>query len=348
MSPPARKRPEASSSRPPKKLKATQVAENPFGSDVEHLAQHAASSVSTSLGDARDSVDDYVAKKEQTATKVPQEDLYGPNPFIIPNNNRIYTNRDKQKIAADILERYTGSPPERFAKQIILTNFDYYLTRFQRMTRGERTRGSTMHAVHSTTSDVSIIDFSIGSPTAALIIEVLATVNPKAVLLLGMCGGLHRSLKMGDFILPTAAIRDEGVSRHFMPPQVPALPTFKIQKFISQILVEQNLDYRTGVVHTTDYRFWEFDQRFKAQLYSERALAIEMESATLFVAGFASKVPIGALLLVSDLPLRRGGIKTKTSASSVFKTYTDQHLQIGVRVMSEIAGRGEHIRHYRW
>jgi AMP nucleosidase len=269
------------------------------------------------------------------------------NPFIIPNNNRIYSNPKKFKIASDILERYTGSELGKFRKQIILTNFEYYLERFHAL-GGERTRGSAMSAVHSNEADVSIINFSIGSPTAALIIEVLSVLDPKAVLFLGMTGGLHRSLKLGDFVLPTAAIRDEGVSRHFMPVQVPALPTFKIQKFVSQIIVEKGLDYRTGVVHTTDYRFWEFDDRFKAQLYDERALAIDMETATLFVAGFACKVPIGALLLVSDLPLKRGGIKTKKSAKAVFRQFTDLHLEIGIKSMSEIAERGEHIRHYKW
>src|SRR4051812_42110161 len=247
-----------------------------------------------------------------------------------------------------MLERYTGSPIGAFRKQIILTNFDYYLERFHTLCGDERTKGSVMNVVHSEKADVSIVDFSIGSPTAALIIELLASVDPKAVLFLGMCGGLHRSLNVGDFILPTASIRDEGASKHFMPGQVPALPTFKVQKFVSQILVEKGLDYRTGVVHTTDYRFWEFDMKFKAQLYDERALAIEMESATLFVAGFASKVPIGALLLVSDLPLRRGGIKTLKSAKAVFRQYTDLHLEIGIKSMSEIAERGEHIRHYKW
>ncbi|MGK5081966.1 AMP nucleosidase [Bdellovibrionota bacterium FG-1] len=273
---------------------------------------------------------------------------FPPNPFIIPNNNRIYSNAKKLKIARDILERYTGSPIEKFRKQIILTNFDYYLERFHSICGDERTQGSAMGVVHSVKADVSIVDFSIGSPTAALIIEVLSVIDPKAVLLLGMCGGLHRSLKVGDFILPTAAIRDEGASHHFMPPQVPALPTFKIQKFVSQILVEKGLDYRTGVVHTTDYRFWEFDDKFKAQLYEERALAIDMETATLFVTGFACKVPIGALLLVSDLPLRRNGIKTKKSAKAVFRKFTDLHLEMGMKAMSEIAERGEHIRHYKW
>jgi AMP nucleosidase len=220
------------------------------------------------------------------------------NPFLIPNNNRIYSNSKKRKIALDMLERYTGSHPSQFRKQIILTNFNYYLERFAKLCGDARTRGSAMGVVH--------------------------------------------------FILPTAAIRDEGSSHHFMPIRVPALPTFKIQKFVSDIIVERGLDYRTGVVHTTDYRFWEFDQKFKAQLYEERALAIEMETATLFVAGFASKVPIGALLLVSDLPLKRNGIKTKRSANSVFKNFTDLHLEIGIKSMSEIAERGEHIRHYRW
>ncbi len=247
-----------------------------------------------------------------------------------------------------MLERYTGSHPSKFQKQIILTNFDYYLERFHTICGDERTKGSAMSVVHSTSANVSIVDFSIGSPTAALIIEMLSVTDPKAVLLLGMCGGLHRSLKLGDFVLPTAAIRDEGASQHFMPVQVPALPTFKIQKFVSQILFEKGFDYRTGVVHTTDYRFWEFDERFKAQLYDERAIVIDMETATLFVAGFACKVPIGALMLVSDLPLRRGGIKTKKSARKVFRQFTDLHLEMGIKSMSEIAERGEHIRHYKW
>ena len=149
-------------------------------------------------------------------------------------------------------------------------------------------------------------------------------------------------------MLPTAAIRDEGASTHFMPPRVPALPTFKVQKFVSQMIVEKGFDYRTGVIHTTDYRFWEFDDKFKAELYEERALAIDMETATLFSVGFASKVPIGAMLLVSDLPLKKGGIKTKASANRVFSAYTDLHLELGIQAMSEIAERGEHIRHYRW
>lgn len=256
--------------------------------------------------------------------------------------------QDKPRIARDMLERYTGSSVKDFQSQIILTNFEYYIDRFMVRCGDKKTRGSAMSVVHSKRSGVSLVNFSIGSPTAALIMELLACLSPTAVLMLGLCGGLHRALKVGNFILPTAGIRDEGASRHYMPPQVPALPTFKIQKFVSQILVERGHDYRTGVVHTTDYRFWEFNDDFIVELRRERALAIDMECATLFIAGFACKVPIGALLLVSDVPFQRDGIKTKASAKSVFKSYTDEHLEIGIRSMSTIAEKGEHIRHLKW
>lgn len=265
------------------------------------------------------------------------------------SENRIFSNAKKREIALGILERYTGSSFEKFQKQILLTNFSYYMKRFKEITGCKKgDTGSAMSAMHSPEHGVSIVNFNIGAPTAALIIEVLATVEPVAVLLLGMCGGLHRSLKIGDFILPMASIRGEGVSHHFMPPEVPSLPTFKIQKFISQILVEQGMDYRTGVVHTTDYRFWEFNEAFKEKLYAQRAIGIEMETAAMFTAGFASKVPIGSLLLVSDLPLRVDGIKTKASAKKVFMEHADKHIEIGIRAMTEIRTKGEKIRHYQW
>ncbi|HNY90300.1 MAG: AMP nucleosidase [bacterium ADurb.Bin431] len=269
--------------------------------------------------------------------------------FSFPfQNNLIYNNPEKRRIARDMLERYTGSDAADFQQNIILTNFHKYLDVFQERSGTKITSGSAFSAVHNPGENISMIDFKIGAPTAAMVIEMLSAIETQAVLFLGMCGGLHRSLKVGDFILPMAAIRDEGVSGHFIPPQVPSLPTFKIQKFVSQIIVEHNLDYRTGVVHTTDYRFWEFDDTFKAILYEERAIGIDMECAALFSVGFVSKVPIGALLLVSDLPLQKDGIKTKESSRKVFSTFTAKHIEIGISSMIEIQKRGEHIRHYRW
>ncbi len=286
--------------------------------------------------------------KISTKKRVSQSDLLSPRQVLV-RSKRIYNNEAKRKIAKDMLERYTGHELGDFQPQIILTNFHYYLERFNALLSDHHfTEGSAFKASSSKKAQVTIIEFGIGSAMAALIMELVAVIEPRAAIFLGMCGSVHPSLKVGDFILPIGAIRAESVSHNFMPQQVPALPTFKVQKFASQILVENGLDYRTGTVHSTDLRFWEFDQQFKENLYEERVLAVEMECAALFITGFASKVSIGALLLVSDTPLKRNGIKTKKSASKVFKSYTDVHIELGIEIMADIAERGDKIRHYRW
>lgn len=262
---------------------------------------------------------------------------------------RIHWNEDKRKIAIDMLERYTGHDFKDFQQQIILTNFHYYVERFNALLDDHiYTQGSAFKASSSKKAKVTIIEFGVGAAMAALIGELISVIQPKAVLFLGLAGSVHPSLKVGDFVLPIASIRAEGVTEHFLPREVPALPTFKVQKFVSQILLEHGHDYRTGTIHSTDYRFWEFDDRFKERLIEQRVLAVEMETAALFVSCFVSKVNIGALLLISDCPMTKDGIKTKKSAKSVFKKYTDIHIELGIEAMADIAERGENIRHYHW
>ncbi|EPZ51676.1 putative AMP nucleosidase [Bacteriovorax sp. BAL6_X] len=262
---------------------------------------------------------------------------------------RIHWNEDKRKIAIDMLERYTGHDFRDFQQQIILTNFHYYVERFNALLDDHvYTQGSAFKASSSKKAKVTIIEFGVGAAMAALIGELISVIHPKAVLFLGLAGAVHPSLKVGDFVLPIASIRAEGVTEHFLPREVPALPTFKVQKFVSQILLEHGHDYRTGTIHSTDYRFWEFDDRFKERLIEQRVLAVEMETAALFVSCFVSKVNIGALLLISDCPMTKDGIKTKKSAKSVFKKYTDIHIELGIEAMADIADRGENIRHYHW
>jgi len=263
--------------------------------------------------------------------------------------SRIQNNPEKRKIAIGILERYTGHKISDFQPQIILTNFHHYVQRFNTLVSDAvYTQGTNFKASSSKSKKVTIIEFGVGSAVAALIGEVISVIEPKAVLFLGLCGAVHPSLKIGDFILPIASIRGEGVTSHFLPPRVPALPTFKVQKFVSEIIVSRGFDYRTGTIHSTDFRFWEFDSKFKATLIEERVLAVEMETAGLFVSCFVSKVSVGALLLVSDCPMKRGGIKTKRSAKAVLKKYTDRHIEIGLESMEKISQEGEKIRHYRW
>jgi AMP nucleosidase len=293
-----------------------------------------------------ESSEDYIRRLTQKTKKT---SFKLPKHLQEIRSKRVYANVAKRRIAIDMLERYTGHEIKDFQPQIILTNFHYYYDRFQKLLPDcKATKGSAFAAASSPSAKVTIIEFGIGSAMAVLIMELVAVIEPKAVLFLGMTGGTHSSLKVGDFILPIGAIRADSVSTYFMPSQVPALPTFKIQKFASQVLVEHGMDYRTGVIHTTDLRFWEFDEHFKRTLYEERVIGVDMECAALFVAGFASKVSIGALLLVSDVPLRRGGIKTKKSASKVFKSYADLHIELGIEIMADIAERGDAIRQYKW
>jgi AMP nucleosidase len=193
-----------------------------------------------------------------------------------------------------------------------------------------------MEACHWPEERISILNFGVGSPLAALVIDLLAFVDPVAILMLGQCGGLRTKHRIGDYFNPVAAIRDEGTSNHYMPPGVPALASFTVQKVVATEVERANLYYHTGVCHTTNYRMWEFDEKFRETLKSEKVGAIEMECATLFSAGFSRNLNVGALLLISDLPHTRRGIKTKQSSKMVFRKFSRSHLEMGLNVLMRI------------
>ena len=245
----------------------------------------------------------------------------------------------RDRVGLGTLERYTGSDAAEIQPYILLTNFKRYIDIFADELGEPIRSGSAMRACHAAGAGVSIIEYGIGSPVAALIMELLSFVRPKAVLMLGMCGGLRDEYEVGDFFNPVAAIRDEGTSNSYMPPQCPSLSSFVIQRFACQELERQKLCYRTGVIHTTNVRFWEFNEDFKRTLKTERVQAIDMECATLFTVGFARLVPIGALMLISDLPLKERGVKTKESARMVFEKYSGLHVQLGLRILEAMQPR---------
>jgi AMP nucleosidase len=249
----------------------------------------------------------------------------------------------RDRVGISTLERYTGSGCEEFQPYILLTNFKRYLSIFCERFGVEIRQGSAMRAAHAPQAGISIIDYGVGSPVAALVIELLSFIKPKAVLMLGMCGGLRDEYAVGDFFNPVAAIREEGTSNAYLPAQCPSLSSFVIQRFVCEELERRDLTYRTGVIHTTNVRFWEFNETFKAMLHSERVQAIDMECATLFTVGFARYVPVGALMLISDLPLAAGGVKTKESARAVFERFAGLHIDAGIAVlgnMQQVEGRG--------
>ena len=254
--------------------------------------------------------------------------------------------KTKLEIAKNWLPRYTGMPLEKFGNKILLTNFTNYLTSFATQFNAEiYGNGCPMQAC-TNSHGVTMINFGIGSANAATIMDLLTVINPKAVLFLGKCGGIKKSSELGNFILPIAAIRGEGTSNDYMPPEVPALPSFKLHKFVSEHLHKRDLEYRTGVIYTTNRRIWEWDEAFKQHLKRLSVIGVDMETATILITGHANHIPRGALLLVSDLPMTPEGVKTQASDKAVTSKFTSLHLEIGIEAMSNLEQKAETIKHF--
>ncbi|SMB89821.1 AMP nucleosidase [Deinococcus hopiensis] len=255
--------------------------------------------------------------------------------------------RTKEDIIRNWLPRYTGTELGEFGQYILLTNFGNYLEMFADLTGGTiRGQGKAMPTV--TAENITMINFTMGSANAATIMDLLGAVAPHAALFLGKCGGLKRRNKLGDFILPIAAIRGEGTSTDYFPPEVPALPAFTLQQAVSAMIRERGLDYWTGTVYTTNRRVWEHDDAFKDYLRRIRCMAIDMETATLFTVGFANHIPTGALLLVSDQPMIPDGVKTSESDRLVTSRFVQTHVELGIEALREIRDHGTSVRHLRF
>jgi len=253
----------------------------------------------------------------------------------------------KIEIAENWLPRYTGTPLKDFGKYIILTNFKNYVENFAEVMNAE-IMGINEPMQSATKEDITIINFSMGSAMAATIMDLLTAVKPKAVLFLGKTGGLKSYIGLGDLLLPIAAIRGEGTSNDYFPPEVPALPAFNMQKAISSTIRDYNLDYWTGTVYTTNRRLWEHDENFKAHLRAIRATAVDMETATLFSVGFYNRIPTGALLLISDQPMQPDGIKTEKSDKMITEQFSLEHLKIGIDSLRQLINKGMTIKHLKF
>ncbi len=252
--------------------------------------------------------------------------------------------KTKKEIVDDWLPRYTGRALKDFSKYILLTNFEYYVELFSE-TYGVPIIGEDKTMPNVSHNGTTLINFGMGSPNAATIVDLLSAIEPEAILFLGKCGGLKAKNSVGDYILPIAAIKGEGTSDDYMPHEVPALPAFSLQKACSKIIVQHERQYYTGVVYTTNRRVWEYDDKFKEYLRSTRATAVDMETATLFTVAFANRIPLGALLLVSDRPMISEGIKTADSDKQVTQKFVKQHLEIGIEALNRIRDKNYSVKH---
>ena len=254
--------------------------------------------------------------------------------------------KTKEEIVKDWLPRYTGASLDSFGQYILLTNFINYVEMFAEMHNVEII-GLNKPMQVATAGNISIINFGMGSAMAATVMDLLSAIHPQAALFLGKCGGL-KDVAVGDLILPIAAIRGEGTSNDYLPAEIPALPSFRLQRAISSMIKKHGLDYWTGTVYTTNRRVWEHDEKFKEYLREIRAMGIDMETATIFVVGFVNKIPHGALLLVSDNPMTPDGVKTSQSDKVVTAGFALRHLKIGIDSLKEVAERGESVKHLRF
>jgi len=255
--------------------------------------------------------------------------------------------KTKAEIVKNWLPRYTGTPLEEFGEYIILVNFIKYVNMFADWHKVP-VKGLDKPMPNATANNITIIDFNMGSPNAAIIMDLLSSIKPKAALFLGKCGGLKQKNQIGDLILPIAAIRGDGTSNDYFPAEVPALPAFALQKAISETIKSHNKDYWTGTVYTTNRRVWEHDANFKKYLRKTRCMGIDMETATIFIGAFANKIPAGALLLVSDRPMIAEGVKTAASDKIVTANFVNQHLQIGIDSLKELRDNGASVRHLKF
>jgi AMP nucleosidase len=242
-------------------------------------------------------------------------------------------NPHEQEIAKQTLERYSGSSVDQFRSNLILTNFPRYVEYFAKTRKVEVQEGSMFKVAHCPDEDISILDFKIGSPAAALVVDICSFLPFRAVMLLGQCGGLRRRYQVGDYLVPVASIRGEGTSDFYFPIEVPALANFLMQKAVTEVLEKEKTPYHIGITFTTNMRFWEFNEEFKHRLKTTKAQGIEMECATLFSASYKRRFTLGALLLISDLPLNPEGIKTKQSSQIVFEKYCPDHVEKGVKIL---------------
>lgn len=255
--------------------------------------------------------------------------------------------RTREEIVENWLPRYTGTNIDEFGKYILLTNFNQYVNLFASKFN-TKINGLDRAMPSATHENISIINFGMGSANAATIMDLLSTVEPKAVLFLGKCGGLKKINQLGDLILPIAAIRGDGTSNDYFPPEVPALPAFSLQKAVSTNIRNHNRDYWTGTIYTTNRRVWEHDDDFKNYLRKIRCMGIDMETATIFSVGFYNKIPTGALLLVSDQPMISSGVKTEESDKVVSERYVNMHLDIGIGSLKELINQGLTVKHLKF
>jgi AMP nucleosidase len=284
------------------------------------------------------------------------------------------------------LRHYTGTPPAHIQKYILFTNYHRYVDEFVHWACSELNadKGYTMlsgaggleirpgdpdpdsaiadsawrrhqmpayHLVAPDGTGITLVNIGVGPSNAKTITDHLAVMRPEAWVMIGHCGGLRPSQRIGDYVLAHAYLRDDHILDDVLPPEIPVPAIAEVQLALSRAAErisgetgdQLKARMRTGTVVTSDDRNWELRYSHSALRFSQsRAVAIDMESATLAAQGFRFRVPYGTLLCVSDKPIH-GEIKLPGQANRFYERAIAEHLRIGIAAMDELKLAGDQL-----
>ncbi|MEX0661483.1 MAG: AMP nucleosidase [Balneolaceae bacterium] len=236
-------------------------------------------------------------------------------------------------ISLDRLNHYTGTKPSDFQRYILFTNYDMHIEVFKELYPDcvQPDRQVQMPAYHHKLPDnkgFSIVNIGVGPSNAKTISDHVAVLRPDAMIMVGHCGGLRNHQDIGDFVLATGFMRDDGVLDDVLPLNIPITPNHLLNVHLKEQLDQNNRNYRLGTVYTTANRNWEFiKRRTTEQIHISRSVAIDMESATVATNGYRYRVPFATLLCVSDKPLH-GKPKLSGAAQSFYQNSKELHLKM--------------------
>lgn len=282
------------------------------------------------------------------------------------------------------LRHYTGTPAEHVQRFVLFTNYHRYVDEFVRWAAGQvggdnrftalsgpggvlfrpgddpamlddsawrRLQMPAYHLLAPDRSGITLVNIGVGPSNAKTITDHLAVTRPDAWMMIGHCGGLRPSQRIGDYVLAHAYLRDDHVLDDLLPPEIPVPAIAEVQQALAraaETISGQSGDelkrrLRTGTIVTTDDRNWELRYSRSALRFSlSRAVAIDMESATIAAQGFRFRVPYGTLLCVSDKPLH-GELKLPGQANRFYERAISEHMRIGIETCEELRREGHKL-----
>lgn len=246
---------------------------------------------------------------------------------------------ERIEISLNRLEHYTGTEPEDFQRYILFTNYDMhvevFLEKFPDAVKPDR-EGVQMPAYHhklDNNKGVTLVNIGVGPSNAKTITDHVAVMRPDAMIMVGHCGGLRNHQEIGDFVLATGFMRNDGVLDNILPLNIPITPNYLLNVYLKEVLDKYNRNHRMGTIFTTANRNWEFiKRRTVEQIHMSRSIAVDMESATVATNGYRYRIPNATMLCVSDKPLH-GKPKLSDEAQKFYENSKQLHIEMAVEVL---------------